>query len=219
MPHDPSFAATIARYEKLVIAALPEAAPFVAVNEGSLSVQLERGAVFAAAMKSAYTPQAAAAVERLLELASSSPLEQIVVVDAAAQHRPLYRPLLIYACLSTFRLWYETLPQSEFGRWEEGLRRWCDLLEAELGGISWPASAIPAARGASAAEAAWTALALQVAGKVYIRDAWSDLAADAFGRLTRSQLPDGRFLVSTGSENPDTLSYHELAILHAAASS
>jgi hypothetical protein len=78
--------------------------------------------------------------------------------------------------------------------------------------------AIPASRGDLAADAAWTAAALFLAGKVFIRDAWTDLAGDAFGRITRSQRQSGAFLVTTASDNPEPAWYHELAILHAAAS-
>jgi hypothetical protein len=47
---------------------------------------------------------------------------------------------------------------------------------------------------------------------------WTDLASDTFGRLTRSQQPSGAFLAAAASDNPETHWYHELAILHAAAS-
>src|SRR5205807_2662494 len=68
------------------------------------------------------------------------------------------------------------------------------------------------------AEACWTALALQVAGKLFIRDAWTDLAGDVFGRLARRQRAGGAFLSADLSDNPQTRWYHELVILHAAAS-
>jgi hypothetical protein len=69
-----------------------------------------------------------------------------------------------------------------------------------------------------AAEACWTALALQAAGKIFIRDAWTDLAGDVFGKLVRRQHESGAFLSADLSDNPETLWYHELVILHAAAS-
>jgi hypothetical protein len=145
-------------------------------------------------------------------------------MDRAGHHRPVYRPLLVYAWLQAYRLAYEVLPRSEFGRWEEGLRPWCDLLEAALTGIDLPdrrgenAPGIPAARGASAGEAAWSALALYVAGKVFVRDAWTDLASATFGRLVRAQAPGGRWLSAGPSDNPETLWFHELVLLHASAS-
>jgi hypothetical protein len=75
----------------------------------------------------------------------------------------------------------------------------------------------PAERGASVAEAAWTALALQTAGKIFVRDVWIDLASDTFGRLARAQQPSGAFLAAGGSANPELTWYHELCILHAVA--
>ena len=72
--------------------------------------------------------------------------------------------------------------------------------EAELTEIDWRApdgsAGIPAARGGDAVRAAWTALALLVAGRVFIRDAWTDLAGDTFGRLTRAQTPSGGWLLA-----------------------
>jgi hypothetical protein len=105
----------------------------------------------------------------------------------------------------------------EFGRWDEALRAWSDVLEARLGDIALPGDAISATRGDIAAEAAWTASALYVAGKVFVRDAWTDLAADTFGRLGRAQRQSGAFLAVDASDNPESLWYHELCMLHAAA--
>src|SRR5262249_46770195 len=110
------------------------------------------------------------------------------------------------------------LPRSEFGRWEEALRVWCNLMESELGEIEIPPGPIPAARGSTATESAWTALSLYIAGKVFIRDAWTDLAADTFGKLTRYPSDKGALLHAGPSDNPETHAYHELALLHAAAS-
>lgn len=92
------------------------------------------------------------------------------------------------------------------------------MLESELTNIAWPADGMPAARGATASEAVWMALALYAAGKVYVRDAWLDLASDTFGKLLRGQPNRSTFLLATPSDNPETLAYHELTILHAAAS-
>jgi hypothetical protein len=185
-------------------------------------VQVERGIVFPQVMRDNSTTAppapAPAPVERLIELSNSDRLGSIAVIDRAGHHRAIYRPLLVYAWLQAFRIVYETLPRSDFGRWEEGLRPWCDLLEAELGALEWPAGPMPAALGANAAESVWTALALHVAGNVYIRDAWTDLASDTFGQLMRRQQPSGAFLLADSSDNPETHWYHELAILHAAAS-
>jgi hypothetical protein len=140
------------------------------------------------------------------------------VVDQSGQHRPVYRPLLIYAWLQAFKVLYEVLPREQFGRWDEALRTWCDLLEAELGEARVSDAGTPAARGQVVAEAAWGALALFAGGRLLVRDAWTDLASDTFGRLTRGQTAGGTFLTPAPSDNPETWWYHELVVLHAAAS-
>jgi hypothetical protein len=189
--------------------------------ESATAVQVERGIVYPRAVLNASALDISP-TDRLIELSNSPRLAQLAIVDRGGHHRPAYPPLLVYSWLQAFRLAYETLPRADFGRWEEGLRPWCDLLEAELGGIDWPPDGMPAARGASATESAWTALALFVAGKVFIRDAWTDLASDTFGKLVRSQQqaqsPAGPFLRASSEDNPDSHWYHELVLLHAAAS-
>jgi hypothetical protein len=215
------------RYADLIapMIARPNFAPEA---ESAMAVQVERGVIFPRALLDPLLPDPSP-VERLIELSTSPRLSSIAVVDRSGHHRPVYRALLVYAWLKAFQIAYETLPRAQFGRWEEGARAWCDLLEGELGQIDWSAEHqqpgphgfplfMPAGRGASATEAAWTALALHVAGKVYIRDAWTDLAADTFGKLVARQQPSGTFLLASGSDNPETHWYHELVILHAAAS-
>lgn len=209
------------RYARLIepmIAAAPASESFAA--ESDTAVQVERGALYAAALAGRLDESAVASVERLVALSQPGPaaLSRLAVVDRNGHHRPLYRPLLVYAWLQSFRLAYETLPRLDFSRWEEALRAWCDLLEADLTAMRWPDGEVPAARGDLVTEAAWTALSLSAAGKVFVRDAWTDLASDAVGRLARAQRPAGNFLTPAGSDNPETLWYHELALLHAAAS-
>src|SRR5581483_3749645 len=124
-------------------------------------------------------------VEPLLRVASDPPaLSALAVVDATGHHRPAYRPLLVYGWLQAFKLLYEVLPRDQFGRWDEALRVWCDLLEGELGAARVADAGTPASRGSVVTEAAWTALALFAAGRLLVRDAWTDLASDTFGRLT-----------------------------------
>ncbi|MGH7214131.1 MAG: hypothetical protein ACREIT_05150 [Tepidisphaeraceae bacterium] len=205
------------RYTGEVASLVAGGRAFAVEAEDLTCVQVERGSVFARGLVSQQVFEPST-VERLIELAGSPELSRVVVVDRGGHHRPAYRGLLVYAWLQAYRLVYETMSASEFGRWEEALRAWCDLLEAELGAVAWPGDGMPASRGASATEAAWTALALHVAGKVFVRDAWTDLASDTFGKLARGQQPNGAFLRATPSDNPETLWYHELVLLHAAAS-
>ena len=208
------------RYASLLEPALLAPYAFTPTVESATAVQVERGLVFPRCLvRRSFEADDAPAVERLIEVTrAGGDVSRLAVVDAAGHHRPAYRGLLVYSWLQAYRLVYETLPQSEFGRWEEALRAWCDLLESELGQIPLPDTGTPASRGDRATEAAWTALALHVAGKVFVRDAWTDLASDLFGRLTRGQHASGAFLTTSASDNPETHWYHELVILHAAAS-
>jgi hypothetical protein len=186
-------------------------------SESATAIQVERGIVLRDAVTNA--APATSLTERLILVSTSvDGLAPLAVVDRSGHHRPVYRPLLAYAWLQAFRIRYETLTREQFGRWDEALRVWADLLESELHHVAPNEFGLPAALGGSVAEAAWTALALHVAGKVFVRDAWTDLASDAFGRLTRSQQPGGAFLASSASDNPELTWYHELSILHAAAS-
>jgi len=213
-----SLRSELSRYARLIeerLAGVELASP---QRENASTLQVERGIVFPWAVIGS-AADVSPAVDRLIELSRSPRMADIAVVDAAAHARPVYRPLLIYAWLLTFRVRYETISPGEFGRWDEALRAWSDALEARLGEIvPGEGGIIPAARGDLAAEAAWTAAALHLSGKIFIRDAWTDLAADTFGRLTRAQLQSGAFLTHSSSDNPEPVWYHELAILHAAAS-
>lgn len=216
VPADPvPTVAEFRRYAALLDSMIPPEPAFTPTAESATAIQVERGIVLPRVIKGG---DDGGVVERLIEVTSMSAIDRFAVVDGGGHHRPMYRPLLVYCWLQAFRTVYETLSQGEFGRWEEGLRPWCDLLEAELGEINWAFAGTPAGRGGVASEAAWTALALHVAGKVYVRDAWTDLAADTFGRLTRAQQEAGTFLQSGPSDNPEPAWYHELTILHACAS-
>lgn len=189
--------------------------PFTPASEAATAVQVERGSLLSLVVDRAPPDER---VERLIELTRAGGLHRVAVIDAAGHHRPLYRPVLVYAFIQSFRIVYELLPPSEFGRWEEATRAWADLLEAELGEVVWDETFMLAARGANVADVAWTGLALHIAGKAFVRDAWVDLASDVFGKLARAQQPSGAFLLAGASDNPETHWYHELAVLHAAAS-
>lgn len=216
----PTIQQELRRYSDLIDAFLNSApAPIPFDAESDTAIQVERGAVYAAAMSENTDAGAVhAAVERLIRLATANVLPTVAVVDRTGHHRPVFRPLLVYGWLQTFKLLYEVLPRAEFGRWDEALRVWCDLLEGELGAARVSDGGTPAARGGIATEAAWTALALFAAGRLLVRDAWTDLASDTFGRLTRGQTAEGTLLVPGASDNPETWWYHELVLLHAAGS-
>jgi hypothetical protein len=208
------------RYAGLIAGAMAQepARAFHPEAERDAAVQVERASVYALAL--ADHPDLRAVnerIDRLVRLAADG-LKDVVVVDRNGHQRPVYRPLLVYGGLQAFRVLYEVLPRAEFGRWDEGLRVWCDLLEADLGSVRLQDGGSPAARGGVVAQAAWAALALFAAGKVFVRDAWTDLASDTFGRLTRWQTAEGTFLIRNTAEHPETWWYHELVLLHAAGS-
>jgi hypothetical protein len=181
--------------------------PFAPEAESPTSIQVERGTILTHALLGEPLD------DRLDPLLRQPP--GLRVVDRQGHYRPAYPALLVYAALSTFRLNYETLPRDRFGLWEESLRTHGDHLERRLNDLAFDSTA---SNGAATAEAAWVALGLQLAGKLFIRDAWTDLAGDFFGKLTQGQQPSGQFLSTKSSDNPETAWYHELVILHAAAS-
>src|SRR5437773_694927 len=98
-------------------------------SESANAVQVERGIVLPWALVGPARDESPA-VDRLIELARFPRAGDVAVIDAGGHDRPVYRPLLIYAWLVAFRVRYETLPPSEFGRWDEALRAWSDVLEA-----------------------------------------------------------------------------------------
>jgi hypothetical protein len=221
-PNIPDPREGLRRYAALISGVLRESTPTAGVGfevEDQRHVQVERGIVYPTVLLDpARASEPLAAVERLINVATPTQLERLIVRDRTGHARSVYRPLLVYCWLQSFSLAYEILPRTEFGRWEEALRTWCDDLEARLGEFNWPPDNTPASYGDRAAEACWIALVLRLAGKVFIRDAWTDLAGDVFGKLTRRQQESGAFLTPGLSDNPETLWYHELVILHAAAS-
>src|SRR4051812_31378184 len=128
--------------------------PLLLRTEGESAVQVERGVVYARAVGAAPDINLVAAdVERLARLGGVEALPRVAVVDGSGHHRPVYRPLLVYAWLQAFGLLYEVLPRAEFGRWEEALRGWCDLLEGELGATRIAEGGTPASRSDVATEA------------------------------------------------------------------
>ena len=206
------------RYEQIIYPLISSISPFVAQAEDAMTVQVERGIILPSLLARQWGGDAVAPIQRLIDLSRFAGMKEITVVDRGGHHRAIYRPLLIYAWLQAYRLAYETMPPEVFGQWEEGLRPWCDLLENRLGEIDWPAEGFAAPDGATAAEAAWIALALHVAGKVFVRDAWTDLAGDVFGKVARGQTSSGAFLRATPADSIETQGYDELVLLHAAAS-
>lgn len=206
------------RYADLIRPAIASPAAFFPEAESAAALQVERGQVFASALIDRRNIPSPAILQPLTDFSRGENFASLTIVDRAAHRRAAYEGLLVYSLLQTYRLLYESLSNSAFGLWEETLRPWCDKLEADLTAVDLPDAATPASRGDAVAGAAWAALALQIAGKVYVRDAWTDLASLTFGRFTKAQASSGAFLTASPSDNPETHGYHELVILHAAAS-
>ncbi len=185
-------------------------------SEKSGQLCVERGIVFPLALRGAVP--LSPVIELMRPLIDATPgVSDVGVIDRVGHRRRVYRPLLVYCWLNAFRIAYETLPRMDFSRWDEALRGWCDDLESRLIRHPWPPSPLSAASGEAVTEMVWTALALHHAGKIFFRDPWTDLAADAFGHLQRRQSASGSFLKPTAADNPEAHWYHELVILHAAA--
>ena len=235
MPTSPrTFLQDFQRYATLLQSTLANSPKtFTPETESATAIQVERALAYPAALLDPKSP--GDSIDLLLG-APDNPdpahLASFTVIDRTGHHRPHYRGLLFYAAFQTFHLAYETLPTAAFGKWEEGLRPWADMLESQLTqfdptprpdshstetesaiGNRTSASSvesqsatpsIPAQKGSAATDAAWQALALHVAGKLYVRDAWTDLASDLFGKLTKSQQPTGAFLATTPADNPET---------------
>jgi hypothetical protein len=59
---------------------------------------------------------------------------------------------------------------------------------------------------------------VSLAGEHFNKDEWNSVASNFFQDLARVQRPDGTFLAAGRSDNPETVWFHELVLLHAAAS-
>lgn len=208
------------RYGELVRTAMTQATSTGLDLETEVTIQVERGDVFAGALLNGYSPLLSQRLARLIDetLADAAELPRLIIVDRAGHRRPAYRGLLIYSWLQTYQILYESLPAAQFSLWEEPLRAWCDVLEADTSNTLIAGTGISAARGSEVACAGWNALALSVAGQMFHRDAWTDLAADTFGRITRSQQTSGAFFTARPSDNPEVHWFDELVLLHAMAS-
>jgi hypothetical protein len=133
----------------------------------------------------------------------------LAVSDVAGHQRPVYLPLLIYCWLLAYEI-------SPVPTWRSAILRWViDLAELaaseNLGECS-------GSRGASIGEAIWIALTSYVAGEVFEEEHWTLAGKQRMTSICENQQSSGAFLKATASDNPETLWYHELILLHAVAS-
>src|SRR6266542_2617940 len=90
------------RYAGLIEQSLERPGDFVPESENPSTIQIERGVILCHAVQSGQVLEGDWAAGRLIELADSAGLGQIVAVDRLGHYRPVYRPLLIYAWLASF---------------------------------------------------------------------------------------------------------------------
>jgi len=140
------------------------------------------------------------------------------VVDRAGHGRPAYAGLLFYSWAQTYRVCREASLKIPVESWLEPLRAWCRMLETPLMGFTWPLGGVAARRGSETVRAACAAMALYAAGGVLGEGRWTALGGDFLGHLSANQQATGAFLRSGPADNPETLWYHELTLLHAVAS-
>src|SRR4051794_28086257 len=91
------------RYAQLIEARLA-GSTFSHPAETATTLRIDRGIVLAQSVATSPASSSPDPVARLIELAHSDRLAQLTVVDAAGHQRAVYRPLLIYAWLLSFRL-------------------------------------------------------------------------------------------------------------------
>ena len=112
--------------------------------------------------------------------------------------------------------WLLACEMSPLPGWQTSIGKWC---EAVWNSIDQAVLVdLRAANGGAATRAIWAGLMIHVAGTVLARPAWVDSGANMLANLCQRQQSSGAFLQATASDNPETLWYHELILLHAVAS-
>jgi hypothetical protein len=129
-----------------------------------------------------------AGIETACERLLESGAADLRVMDAAGHHRSHYPGLLVYVWRQTLAKVESFLTPAQASGWAAALERWFPALRAVDD---------PVAR-------AWSVLALED----------SD-SSPAFQRLAEQQQPSGALLKADPSQNPETLWYDELVLLHA----
>ena len=201
-------------YARLIEQLLP-AAPLAPEPPEPGAILVERGAAFPQCLRIAAVADREKAAAPLLDL--PPPQGDIRVVDAASHTRPAYMGLLAYCWMRTYLLARgSSLESAE--RWQQTARAWCDRMREEVSQLDWPIGGLPASRGADVTGAAWCAVALHAGTAALPQQRWSQIGAETLGRLAAAQRGSGAFLVAGASDNPETLWYHELVLLHATAS-
>jgi len=208
----------VQRYSALIESALGRLFLFRAETEIGSAVQVERGTIFPMCVRGSGSAELGSRLGRLAQLADQEKAGGVTVVDRAGHTRPAYLGLLLYSCIQAYRLCRDDISNLPFEQWADVLRAWGGVIEAQTSPFEWPIGGMPALRGAGAAASAWVALALYAGGLAFRDERWTQIAHDTFGRLAAGQQASGAFLRASASDNPETLWYHELVLLHAATS-
>lgn len=217
------------RYTRLIRAAMGSAFAFTPEREDDHTIQVERGIVYPMAVTGQSGAPLQSPVERLIQLpetfqspaetarprAVEPPVTPTSILDRAGHARRAYPGVLIYSWAQAFRL---RLDDEAVKSWREPLRAWGRQIEQDVRAFRWPIGGLPASRGDEATEAVWGALALHALASPLDESAWAELASDCFGRLGAGQQPGGALLRAGRSDNSEARWYHELVLLHAAAS-
>jgi len=190
-------------YVEMIERALPGFLPRTldAVERGAV---VERGVVYPWLLLHPTTPDA---VEAFLRPCADVPLTAANVTDRLGHRRPAYRGMLFHCIFRALQL--AKAPSEMVERWRDRLNE--QLVEVRMP-WSFPETSIPANQAATAIDAMWMA----IAANTYLDGGISPPAADFFGTLVCCQQPRGAFLTPSPSDNPETLWYHELVLLHAA---
>jgi hypothetical protein len=175
-------------------------------------IAVERGLVWPLLAASPSSADAFALIAPLLN--GTFDLDAAAVIDAGGHSRPAYRGLLCYAALHAIAASDRVLLNEQAAavlRWIESLRE-----EVQSAGLTPPD--LPAAKGGEAAGVAWSALAAYRGGELLHDDRLIDWAGQVFHGLVACQRAEGAYLLPSRSDNPETLWYHELQIIHAMGS-
>jgi hypothetical protein len=202
---DPS---ELERYKRLIRALMGTRFDFTPETETESSIQVERGTLFPALLVHAEETKSADLLGYIEDLQRRG-----TVVDRVGHSRTAYPGLLVYSWAQAVRLSERVVDD-----WRQSLGRWSDQLETRVTQFDWTTTAISASRGAEAAGAAWAALASQAVSLALREPRRARLAAEWFHKLAATQQSSGAFLRASASDNPETLWYHELVLLHAATS-
>lgn len=149
-------------------------------------------------------------------LAEGADHEGAVVVDRQGHRRQAYQGLLWYATFQAVRSSDRVLLDSD----AESAVGLMDHLrtEVETAIASLKPGDLPAGDGDTVAGLIWKSLALYAGGELLHDDRFLRTSIGAARLIASRQQASGAYLLPSRSDNPETLWFHELQIVHAVAS-